>query len=93
MNLLGNALKYTEKGTIQVSLTSGQHPPNESSSLDVYLSVTNTGKGMSAKFVRNHAFTPLIQEDSFASGTGLGLSIVQQIVNYQEFAARPGPTM
>jgi signal transduction histidine kinase len=81
MNLLGNALKYTENGTIQVSLTSGQHPSNESSSLDICLSVTDTGKGMSANFVRNHAFTPFIQEDSFASGTGLGLSIVQQIVN------------
>lgn len=81
MNLLGNALKYTEKGTIRVSLKSKQHPSNESSSLDVCLSVTDTGKGMSANFVKNHAFTPFIQEDSFASGTGLGLSIVQQIVN------------
>lgn len=81
MNLLGNALKCTEKGTIQASLKSRLRPSNESSSLDVCLSVIDTGKGMTANFVKNHAFTPSIQGDSFASGTGFGLSIAQQIVN------------
>jgi signal transduction histidine kinase/GAF domain-containing protein len=81
MNILGNALKYTEKGKIQVSLESRQQRSDKPSSLAVCLSITDTGKGMSANFVKNHAFTPFIQEDSFASGTGLGLSIVRQIVN------------
>jgi signal transduction histidine kinase len=81
MNILGNALKYTEKSKIQVSLRSRQQRSDESSSLAFCLSVKDTGKGMSAHFAKNHAFTPFIQEDSFASGTGLGLSIVQQIVN------------
>lgn len=81
MNILVNALKYTEKGTIRVSLESGLSPSNGPPSLTICLSVTDTGKGMSASFAQNHAFTPFIQEDSFASGTGLGLGIVQQIVN------------
>ena len=81
MNVLGNALKYTEKGTIQVSLNSRRRRSDASSGLAFCLSVVDTGKGMSVDFAKNHAFAPFTQEDSFASGAGLGLSIVRQIVN------------
>ena len=84
MNILGNALKYTEKGTIQVTLRARQQDSNPSSSLAFCLSFADTGRGMSADFAKNHAFTPFTQEDSFSSGTGLGLSIVRQIVDSLE---------
>ena len=81
MNLLGNALKYTDRGSINVSLhldESRQH--DDDSHRHAVLIVADTGKGMSEDFVKNHAFTAFSQENSLSSGTGLGLSIIRQIV-------------
>ncbi len=81
MNLLGNALKYTDRGSINISLQldeSRQH--DEDSHCHAVLIVSDTGKGMSEDFVKNHAFTAFSQENSLTSGTGLGLSIIRQIV-------------
>ncbi|ETN46729.1 uncharacterized protein HMPREF1541_00918 [Cyphellophora europaea CBS 101466] len=83
MNLLGNSLKYTEKGSINVTLemdTSRMHD-KDGGLLHSCITVTDTGKGMSDDFVRNHAFTAFSQEDSLAAGTGLGLSIIRSIVD------------
>lgn len=83
MNLLGNALKYTERGSINVSLEidSSRKHEKEAGFLHACITVTDTGKGMSDDFVRNHAFTAFSQEDSLAIGTGLGLSIIRSIVD------------
>ncbi|KIV94888.1 hypothetical protein PV10_02609 [Exophiala mesophila] len=81
MNILGNALKYTVQGSINVDLTIDGTRKKSSDILHLVLTVTDTGRGMSEEFVRNHAFTAFSQEDSLASGTGLGLSIVRQIVD------------
>lgn len=80
MNLLGNSLKYTEKGFVEVALHPTQKDLEGSKSLRFCLSVTDSGKGMSLDFAHNHAFTAFTQEDSFYPGTGLGLSIIRQIV-------------
>ena len=81
MNILGNALKYTSKGSINVSLEVDRSRSKTSSNLHILLQISDTGHGMSDDFLRNHAFTAFSQEDSRAPGTGLGLSIVRQIVD------------
>ncbi|KIW65365.1 hypothetical protein PV04_07631 [Phialophora macrospora] len=81
MNILGNALKYTSEGSINVSLEVDRSRSRGSSNLHMLLQISDTGHGMSDDFIKNHAFTAFSQEDSLASGTGLGLSIVRQIVD------------
>lgn len=82
MNIFGNALKYTQRGTIKVSLTqeimSLQHRRKESV---VKFTVQDTGKGIGADFIRHGLFRPFSQEDTLSPGTGLGLSLVKQIVS------------
>lgn len=80
MNLFGNSLKFTKSGFIKISLA--QEPAKsyqQSSHATVLLTVTDSGKGISEDYLRNHLFTPFCQEDNFAPGTGLGLSLVRQI--------------
>jgi signal transduction histidine kinase len=85
MNLLGNALKYTSHGYVRITLeatemedlhTGGETIPRSM----VTVTVTDTGRGISADFLRSKLFTPFAQENSLSSGTGLGLSIVRSIV-------------
>ncbi|KAF2129179.1 hypothetical protein P153DRAFT_317851 [Dothidotthia symphoricarpi CBS 119687] len=77
MNLLGNALKYTDSGFIAVSMTQSSSGPQL---IDFSLTVEDSGRGMSAEYQKSKLFAPFSQEDPFSSGTGLGLSIVKQIV-------------
>ncbi|KAG9668370.1 hypothetical protein KCU99_g8096, partial [Aureobasidium melanogenum] len=79
MNLLGNALKYTPKGWVAVSLRAQESASPHK--MDVVFRVVDSGKGMSEDFQKNRLFVPFSQEDSFQPGTGLGLSIVRQIVD------------
>ncbi|KAF2816097.1 uncharacterized protein BDZ99DRAFT_471372 [Mytilinidion resinicola] len=79
MNLLGNALKYTNKGHIIVSLKA--EAETNPSTINVRLRFVDTGKGMSVEYQRTKLFSPFSQEDPFSVGTGLGLSIVRQIIN------------
>lgn len=77
MNLLGNALKYTDTGFVSLSM---QVDSETDHTLKVRLKVMDSGKGMSLEFQRTRLFQPFSQEDPFSTGTGLGLSIVRQIV-------------
>ncbi|KIW68991.1 hypothetical protein, variant [Phialophora macrospora] len=92
MNLVGNALKYTDEGSISISLcvqdaevawedhqSDDSNKPNDGAAL--FLTVCDTGIGMSNEFLQNHIFKAFSQENSLAVGTGLGLSIVDQVVN------------
>lgn len=77
MNLIGNALKYTDSGFVALKLVqSGSTAQN----INLSLTVEDSGRGMSPDFQKTKLFSPFSQEDPFASGTGLGLSIVKQIV-------------
>ena len=71
MNIFGNALKYTQRGSIVVHLS--LHPER---SLDgaiatsqpiqeriLQIRVTDTGKGISKEYIRTSLFTPFCQED------------------------------
>jgi hypothetical protein len=82
MNLFGNALKYTSKGYVLVSLkqetamkgSSGKRP-------EVVLTVYDSGQGIGEEFLRSKLFTAFSQEDRLAPGTGLGLSLVRHITS------------
>ncbi|ORY60866.1 uncharacterized protein BCR38DRAFT_496783 [Pseudomassariella vexata] len=81
MNILGNSLKYTERGFIVISLRQEQHSgKGNRRRSNLKLTITDSGKGMGDEFLRNHIFTPFAQEDALNPGTGVGLSTVQQIV-------------
>lgn len=79
MNLIGNALKYTDEGYIKVSLSAAAIS-NKRKRFNAVFTVTDTGRGMSKEFVENHLFKPFSQENSFMEGTGLGMSLVARIV-------------
>ncbi len=73
-NLLSNASKFTEKGTIHLEV----YPEGEASSRMICFKVTDTGIGMSPDQL-SHLFGDFVQADTSTTrkygGTGLGLSI------------------
>lgn len=78
-NLVSNALKFTDKGTVKVSVDV-KHGPNEGT---VYISasVSDTGIGMSDGAMKK-LFQPFCQvhQGRDVGGTGLGLVIVQKLI-------------
>ncbi|ORY74544.1 hypothetical protein BCR35DRAFT_306686 [Leucosporidium creatinivorum] len=83
LNLLGNALKFTQHGHVKLSLRELPRPrcSAEENVTTIRLDIEDTGIGMSEDFLRNKLFTPFVQENSFANGAGLGMSICQTIVH------------
>jgi signal transduction histidine kinase len=77
LNLLGNAAKFTEEGTITLSV---MREPNEEGNEWICLAVTDTGIGIPAEHLPL-LFKPFIQVDPSTTrryeGTGLGLAISQ----------------
>ncbi len=77
LNLLGNAIKFTPRGDIVVTLATGAGPDL------VRISITDTGIGISPAELP-HIFEPFRQADEGMNrrygGSGLGLSIVRQIL-------------
>lgn len=82
LNLIGNAMKFTETGCVSVSL---QRVPEQNQALPprVCFTVADTGIGIDASALV-HIFQPFEQVDStrarLRGGTGLGLAISQRIV-------------
>ena len=78
-NLIGNAIKFTEEGSVTVSakLSDLQERPR------LQFAISDTGIGMS-KGNLNRIFDPFVQADSSVTrkfgGTGLGLSISKRFV-------------
>ncbi|KAJ5312553.1 hypothetical protein N7508_003383 [Penicillium antarcticum] len=79
MNLFGNAMKWTQAGLIEISLSTATDQTNPSSSL-AHLRVADTGRGIAPEFLKHSAFSPFTQEDALSEGVGLGLSVVHQLV-------------
>jgi hypothetical protein len=79
MNLLGNAMKWTSAGLIEISLSTATDQTNSASAL-AHLRVADTGRGIAPEFLKHSAFSPFTQEDALSEGVGLGLSVVHQLV-------------
>lgn len=88
MNLLGNSLKYTERGFIAVRITqSSNHTSHNGRTRThrnvrtVNIAVSDSGRGMTEDYLQNHLFVPFSQEDRMSPGVGLGLSLVKRITS------------
>ncbi|MCS7225743.1 MAG: response regulator [Gloeomargarita sp. SKYB31] len=77
MNLVGNAIKFTEQGEVIIRVQPGEQSPF------VLFSVTDTGIGIPPE-VQSRLFRPFTQADVSTTrkfgGTGLGLAICKQLV-------------
>ncbi len=80
INLLGNAMKFTTEGHVELSVTKES---DESGQTLVRITVEDTGMGMSPE-ARNGVFDAFTQADASVTrkfgGTGLGLTISSQLV-------------
>lgn len=78
-NLLTNAIKYTDKGSINLSIKC----VNKDDICNLIISVIDTGKGIKAEDI-SKLFTKFerldIEKNSTTEGTGLGLAITKQLV-------------
>jgi len=80
INLIGNALKFTNSGAVIVSINNAN---KNDDNRGLRISVQDTGIGMDAKTTKK-IFAPFIQGDASTTkkygGTGLGLSICKKLV-------------
>jgi len=80
INLINNAIKFTEKGVIRIELLAVNKSQEH---CDLQLSVADSGIGMPKEEIQSifNAFHQVERQDSRKyEGTGLGLAITQQIV-------------
>jgi signal transduction histidine kinase/CheY-like chemotaxis protein len=78
LNILGNAVKFTEQGSINITSEMEQQPARR-----LHLRVQDTGIGIHAEHLE-HIFESFTQADASISrrfgGTGLGLSLSRQLM-------------
>jgi two-component system, chemotaxis family, CheB/CheR fusion protein len=82
-NLVSNALKFTTKGSVRISVTPLDGEPQDASVCRLRFSVRDTGIGIAPE-LRESLFQAFMQVDSSVTrrfgGTGLGLAICQRLV-------------
>jgi len=93
LNLLGNAIKFTEQGSVTLEVA---HQPTDDGRQRLNFVVRDTGIGMTPGVV-NALFTPFFQADLSNTrrfgGTGLGLSISRRLIElmHGEISAESEP--
>ncbi|MGN1393302.1 MAG: two-component sensor histidine kinase BarA [Succinivibrionaceae bacterium] len=99
-NILGNAIKFTQKGNVSLEITALNNNKNSNNNKNLYclqFTIRDTGIGINkeqAKFL----FNPFTQADSSISrrygGTGLGLVITKKLIEQMNgsinFVSEPG---
>ncbi|SKB89877.1 Signal transduction histidine kinase [Lachnospiraceae bacterium] len=84
LNILTNAVKYTEKGSVTLSI--GYRKINEKN-VDLMVSVKDTGSGIREEDIEK-LFAPFERIDENKNrtieGTGLGMSITQKLLNLMD---------
>ena len=82
LNLLGNAIKFTEEGNVTLRIS--QETPAETGRIGTFVEVIDTGIGISRE-QQDRLFVPFTQADETVSrrfgGTGLGLAICRRLVD------------
>ena len=85
VNLVGNAIKFTDRGRIGVDVSAAPAADGERTALTIR--VQDSGIGMSAEQL-GHIFEPFTQADTSITrrygGTGLGLSIVRRLAELMD---------
>jgi PAS domain S-box-containing protein len=79
LNLLGNAIKYTEKGGVTLRI----HPRQHDGAQYLYFEVEDSGRGIAAENLEL-IFEPFRQIHStrlYSEGTGLGLPITRRLIH------------
>ena len=84
-NLVGNAVKFTESGSVSLNISPITQPDNDK--VHVFFSISDTGEGI-AEDKLNKLFQPFSQADGSMTrkyqGAGLGLVIVQRLIGMME---------
>lgn len=94
MNLVGNAVKFTEQGHVYINVECVDAKPNindrqstKNENVKLRISVEDTGIGISKQKI-SHIFSKFSQVDESASrkheGTGLGLAISSQLIELMD---------
>lgn len=81
LNLVGNALKFTEKGQITI-IARSKNLNRQSSTFDLHLCVDDTGIGIPEKELKRifNSFEQVhLSRKDFHAGTGLGLAICKRL--------------
>jgi signal transduction histidine kinase len=98
INLIGNALKFTERGEVRLEIALADLRPDDAANTQrLRIAVTDTGIGMTNEQIAQ-IFDPFTQADGSITrrygGTGLGLTIVQRLVGLMggtvSVESRPG---
>ncbi len=86
LNLLGNSIKFTNEGYIQINVSILKQEPVDSKQVILFITIKDTGIGISHD-MQDEIFKSFTQADTSISrrfgGSGLGMSITKKIVELQ----------
>lgn len=83
INLIGNAVKFTDHGSVTLKLEVSGFVEEDPFSMNLRLSVIDTGPGIEKKFIER-VFEEFYQTEAFSGhkgGTGLGLAISRKLAD------------